>query len=152
MLQTGGRGSRARAHFLGIMTATLDQVTAVENEAGEAGGAFAVFESARASSIITNSIVEAASRQSAKQTVYCLWCRECGAMKETPCEMLSASCGAVRVPAAINLSDTPWFSSSCRQAKWGCGLDSGKGICAVFSRRLWSQATAEIFDLALCLY
>ena len=47
------------AHFLGIMTATLDQVTAVENEAGEAGGAFAVFESARESSIITNSIVEA---------------------------------------------------------------------------------------------
>ena len=73
-----------------------------------------------------------ASRQSAKQAVYCLWCRECGAMSET----LSAPyhCAAVRVPAAINLSDTPWFSSSCRQVKWGCGLDSGKGICAVFSR------------------
>ena len=47
------------AHFLGIMTATLGQVTAVENEASEAGGAFAVFESARESSRITNSIVKA---------------------------------------------------------------------------------------------
>ena len=44
---------------MGIMTATLGQVTAVENEASEAGGAFAVFESARESSRITNSIVKA---------------------------------------------------------------------------------------------
>ena len=38
-----------------------------------------------------------ASRQSAKQAVYCLWCRECGAMSET----LSASYhrAAVRDPS-----------------------------------------------------
>ena len=89
-----------------------------------------------------------ASRQSAKQTVYCLWCGECGAMSET----LSASyhCAAVRAPAAINLSDTPWFSSSCCQVKWGCGLDSGKGICAVYSRTLRVVATTTaVGDLSL---
>ena len=41
--------------------------------------------------------LDPASRQSAKQAVYCLWCRECGAMSET----LSASYhrAAVRDPS-----------------------------------------------------
>jgi len=96
-----------------------------------------------------------ASRQSAKQTVCCLWYGECGAMtRNGQCViiLLWRGCQGFGALAAIKLSDTPWFSSSCRQVKWGCGLDSGKGICAVYSRRLWSQATAEILDLALCLY
>ena len=76
-----------------------------------------------------------ASRQSAKQAVYCLWCRECGAMSET----LSASyhlCGGQR-PQPLLIFQTPRGSLPLAgQVKWGCGLDSGKGICAVFSRRL----------------
>ena len=84
-----------------------------------------------------------------------LWYGECGAMtRNGQCViiLLWRGCQGFGALAAIKLSDTPWFSSSCRQVKWGCGLDSGKGICAVYSRRLWSQATAEILDLALCLY
>ena len=84
-----------------------------------------------------------------------LWYGECGAMtRNGQCVIifLWRGCQGFGALAAIKLSDTPWFSSSCRQVKWGCGLDSGKGICAVYSRRLWSQATAVILDLALCLY
>ena len=40
-------------------------------------------------------------------------------------------CGAL---AAIKFLDTPWFSSSCRQVKWGCGTDLVRGICSVNSR------------------
>ena len=81
-----------------------------------------------------------ASRQSAKQTVCCLWYGECGAMtRNGQCViiLLWRGCQGFGALAAINFLDTPWFSSSCRQVKWGCGTDSRIGVCAVYSRRLW---------------
>lgn len=52
-------GAGGMAHLSGVMTASFSQVTAVDNEAGGAGGAFAVVESDRQLSTITKSTINA---------------------------------------------------------------------------------------------
>ena len=50
-------GSGGFAHFVGILSATIDGIVATGNEAGDAGGAFAVIDSIRAISNMTDSSV-----------------------------------------------------------------------------------------------
>ena len=129
------------AHFLGIMTATLDQVIAVENEAGEAGGAFAVFESARESSIITNSRVDANKAGSKGGGLYI----EDSKVLVTGSQLRSNSAergggGATAVSgdqAQLSLSDVECVAVDVgldwTAAGQGCPVDGNGGTCDSYS-------------------
>lgn len=58
-IENRATGSGGMAHFSGIMSANIEDITATGNEAGDSGGAFAVIDSIRMVSATTSSSLQA---------------------------------------------------------------------------------------------